>query len=169
MSKDIIIEMSTKSINDAIKELKALKTDFLRKLDIFTRILANDGVQIALSEIRASESSSNNANVVLTVNNMGDIVSAEISMIGHDALFIEFGAGIYYNPTNPPHVATKEGTFGVGTYPGQTHAFQKGWFYKDQSGVVHYTHGTQATSPLLKASDNYRNNAIKMALAVFRG
>ena len=166
MSKDITISMNTKSIDDAIKELRSLKNDFMRKLDIFTRILANDGVQIALMEIRASESSSNLADIVLNVNSKGDIVEAEIQMIGHDALFIEFGAGIYYNPADPPHAA--EYGMGVGTYPGQTHAFQNGWWYKDIDGSVHYTHGTQATSPMLKASDNYRNNAIKMALAVFR-
>lgn len=166
MAKDITIRMSTDSINDAIKELRKLYADFMRKLDLMVRALSSDGVAIALLAIRESIGSSGDAQISLGIDNRGDIVEAEIQMTGSEALFIEFGAGIYYNPTDPPHAS--EHSMGVGTYPGQTHAFNAGWFYYDASGEKHYTHGTLATSPMLHASDNYRNNAIKMALSIFR-
>ena len=167
MSKDINIKMNTKSINDAIKELQRLESDFVRKLDLFVRMLTNDSVQIALLAIRESVGSDNNdASISYAVSTNGDIKYAQIQMTGTDALFIEFGAGYYYNPTDPPHAS--EHGMGVGTYPGQTHAFDVGWWYTDGNGESVYTHGTKATSPMLMARDNYRNNAIKMALQIFR-
>lgn len=166
MAKEITIRMSTASINDAIKELRRIKEDFERKLDLFVRMLANDGVQIALMEIRSAVADTHNADIELTIDSKQDIVSATIQMFGEDRLFIEFGAGFYYNPADPPHAS--QYNMGVGTFPGQTHAFDIGWWYTDKDGKSRYTHGTQATSPMLHASNNYRNNAILMALQLFR-
>ena len=168
MSKDIVIRMNSASINDAIKELEKLHEDFLRKLDLFVRVLTNDGVAIALLAIRQSVGSNGDAQIAVGLNNLGDIVEAEIQMIGDEAVFIEFGAGIYYNPTDPPHAKKVSPQMGVGTYPGQRHAYESGWFYYDAQGKKQYTHGTYATSPLYRASENYRNNAIKTALQIFR-
>jgi len=68
-----------------------------------------------------------------------------------DILFIEFGAGIRYNNGNA-HPQAKEFGYGVGSYPGQTHAFnQKGWWYTDESGNSIHSWGTEATMPVYKA------------------
>lgn len=167
--KDISIRLNTESINDAIKELRHLESDFVRKVDIFVRILANDGIQIALMEFRSSVGDSNkDGQFSLAYDDSENIKSATISLEGTDVLFVEFGAGIYYNPSDPPHAKTADYNYGVGTYPGQTHAFEPGWWYTDENGKSVYSHGTQATSPMLKASDNIRNNAIKTALQIFR-
>lgn len=166
MSKDIEIRMSTKSLNDAIKELKRLEDDFMRKFDIFVRILVNDGVQVARTWITDGSGKERDASVAYQVDSNGDIAVAMIEMTGKDVLFVEFGAGIYYNPSNPPH-ATKYG-MGVGTYPGQTHAFDKGWWYYGPNGESVYTHGTEGTYPMYHASENIQNNAIKKALQIFR-
>lgn len=166
MSKDIDIRMSTKSLNDAINALKSIEDDFMRKVDIFVRMLTNDGVQIARTWISTGAGAERNANVSYMVSNDGYIIVAQIQMTGKDALFVEFGAGIYFNPSDPPHALKYD--MGVGTYPGQTHAFDNGWWYYGPNGESVYTHGTEGTYPMYHASENIQNNAIKKALQIFR-
>lgn len=166
MSKDIDIRMSTKSLNDAINALKSIEDDFMRKVDIFVRMLTNDGVQIARTWISTGAGAERNANVSYMVSNDGYIIVAQIQMTGKDALFVEFGAGIYFNPSDPPHASKYD--MGVGTYPGQTHAFDNGWWYYGPNGESVYTHGTEGTYPMYHASENIQNNAIKKALQIFR-
>ena len=63
-------------------------------------------------------------------------------------MFIEFGSGIYYNAGNE-HPLAKQFGYGVGTYPGQTHAYEDFWFYTDKDGThSHFSHGTEATMPM---------------------
>lgn len=67
---------------------------------------------------------------------------------------VEFGAGIAYNfgSGNP---SFSDMRMGVGTWPGQTHAFDfDGWFYPtgevDEKGkpIYRHTYGTPATMPM---------------------
>lgn len=166
MPKTIKIRMNRKSIQNAITELQRERERFMEKLRLFTRMLANDGVQIALFQIRASVGDSEPPQITLEVNEGGDFCSAYIQISGKDFLFVEFGAGITYNRQNPPH-ASQYG-MGVGTYPGQTHAFNSGWWYVDDQGNKHYSRGTQGTAPLWNARETIRNEAIMTAIQIFR-
>lgn len=166
MPKTIKIRMSRQSIQEAIKELERERVKFLEKVKLFTRMLANDGVQIALYQIRTSIGDSQPPNITLDIDEGGDYCSAYIQISGKDFLFVEFGAGISYNPSNPPHAA--QYGMGVGTYPGQTHAYDKGWWYIDDNGNKHYSRGTQGTAPLWNARETIRNEAIITALQIFR-
>ena len=81
-------------------------------------------------------------------------------------LAIEFGAGIHFNSTPNPN-ADKLG-LGVGTFPGQIHAFEDMWFYWDETDQMWKpTHGVKATMPMYNAQMELINNAIKIAKAVF--
>lgn len=65
-------------------------------------------------------------------------------------LAVEFGAGIKYNPT--PNPLTSKIGYGVGTFPGQVHAFQDTWWYWDEkSRDWRPTHGVKATMPMYNA------------------
>ena len=82
-------------------------------------------------------------------------------------LAIEFGAGVHFNPTPNPN-ADKFG-LGVGTFPGQTHAFEDMWFYwdeKDQKWKP--THGVKATMPMYNAQMKMIQDATRIAREVFR-
>ena len=83
-------------------------------------------------------------------------------------LAIEFGAGIHYNPTPNPN-ADKFG-LGVGTFPGQVHAFQsEGWMYWDEKAQEwRHTYGVKATMPLYNADIEIIQNVIRIAKEVFR-
>lgn len=82
-------------------------------------------------------------------------------------LAIEFGAGIHYNPTPNPN-ADKFG-LGVGTFPGQIHAFQsEGWMYWDEKAQEwRHTYGVKATMPLYNADIEIIQNIEKIAKEVF--
>lgn len=81
-------------------------------------------------------------------------------------LAIEFGAGIHFNPTPNPN-ADKFG-LGVGTFPGQIHAFEDIWFYWDETDQKWKpAHGVQATMPMYSAQIELIKNAVKIAKGVF--
>ncbi len=81
-------------------------------------------------------------------------------------LAVEFGAGIHFNPTPNPN-ADKFG-LGVGTFPGQIHAFEDIWFYwEEDEQKWKPTHGVKATMPMYNARMEIINNAVKIAKAIF--
>lgn len=81
-------------------------------------------------------------------------------------LAIEFGAGIHYNPQPNP----KSGDFGlgVGTFPGQTHAFDDGWWYFGNDDKWHYSQGIKATMPMYNALMEIVNRYRDIAKQVFK-
>ena len=81
-------------------------------------------------------------------------------------LAIEFGAGVHFNPTPNPN-ADKFG-LGVGTFPGQVHAFEDMWFYWDENTQEWKpTHGVKATMPMYNADMEIIQNVVKYAKEVF--
>ena len=81
-------------------------------------------------------------------------------------LAIEFGAGIHYNPI--PNPKTADLGFGVGTFPGQMHAFEDGWYYLGEDDKWHYSHGVKATMPMYKASAEIISRYKQIAAEVFK-
>ena len=82
-------------------------------------------------------------------------------------LAIEFGAGVHFNPTPNPLISS-EFPYGVGTFPGQTHAYQDMWFYWDENTQEWKpTHGVKATMPMYSADMEIIQNVVKYAKEVF--
>ena len=82
-------------------------------------------------------------------------------------LAIEFGAGVHFNPTPNPLISS-EFPYGVGTFPGQTHAYQDMWFYWDENTQEWKpTHGVKATMPMYSADMEIIQNVVKFAKEVF--
>ena len=82
-------------------------------------------------------------------------------------LAIEFGAGIHFNPTPNPLISS-EFPYGVGTFPGQTHAYEDMWWYWDESTQEWKpTHGVKATMPMYSADMEIIQNVVKTAKEVF--
>ncbi len=82
-------------------------------------------------------------------------------------LAIEFGAGIHYNPV--PHPKAGEFDLGVGSFPGQTHAFDdEWWFWDEKKQKWTRSRGVKATMPMYKADEEIINNLVKIAKEVFR-
>lgn len=169
MAKKISMTLSRSSINDAINELKAYKKELINKNEIFVRRLAELGIKVIDMKVQQSLGDSDDAKSSVYVDSVGKITSAELHLTGSDVLFIEFGAGIYYNTPGQHPLEDKFG-MGVGTYPGQTHAYDDYWFYTDEQGNTgQISYGTQATMPMYSASIEMYQQVVQIAREVFGG
>ena len=98
----------------------------------------------------------------------GKTVTSEDREPFYTLLAVEFGAGIFYNSKENPKAP--ELGFGVGTYPGQIHAFEDGWYYwDDKTETWRYTHGIKATMPMYNAEQQIIQQYVKIAREVFGG
>lgn len=149
---NISIDLSKSSIDKAIEKLRSYKESLNDKNALFVKRLAEIGVDVVEQQIAIADGDSDKYHSVQIIpRSFGDYSQATIKLDGQDILFIEFGSGIYYNPSDPEH-ASKFG-YGVGTYPGQKHALDPdGWWYRDSTGVSQHSYGTRATAPMLNAS-----------------
>lgn len=162
MAKHTIkVSLSETSIQEAIRQLQLYKQTLQYKCEQYVERLAELGDKAAIYSISESplgktvsmrvekESTQMGCKAVLIAT--GKTVEVEGREPFYTLLAIEFGAGIYYNNGNENPKANEFG-LGVGTYPGQIHAFEDGWYYLGEDNQWHYTHGTKATMPMYNAS-----------------
>ena len=165
------LDLSVHDFEKAIAEIEKYQNSLSDKIAVLVDKLCRCGIVVAKIKVIASQGDSTVARVVYDPPKLdGDIVSATISLEGKDAVFIEFGAGIYYNNGNAHPMASTFG-FGVGTYPSEhppNRAINPGyWWYSDQNKNKHLSVGTEATMPLYNAAENIRNNLIQTAIEEF--
>ena len=173
--KTIKMTLDPKSIDDAMKELRAYRDSINNKIDTFVETLVQHGVKIASLCVASTNGDSKLPDVTYEVNDMGDIIKATIAIVGQDVLFVEFGAGIAYNTGNQHPLASQFG-YGIGTYPSErppNRAINPGyWYYSDADNaykkVSKRSIGTEATMPIYHAAESIRNEYIKQAVEVFR-
>lgn len=102
--------------------------------------------------------------VVENTNNTTTLVIAN----GKDAVFMEFGAGVYYNGavgSSPNPLGTDLG-YTIGSY-GKGNGRKEVWGFKDADGTVHLTHGVPASMPLYRAVQSVANDIERIAREVF--
>lgn len=173
--KKIDMTLSVNSINSAIEQLEQYKKELIKKNEIFVNRLAQYGLNVVNMKVLQSRGDSEDAKSKMQINSMGEVTYAELHLSGKDVLFIEFGSGIYYNQGNEHPLAGQFG-YGVGTYPGQTHAYEDFWFYtsKDGSsnishGSTNISHGTEATMPMYNSVIEMYKQIYSIAKEVFGG
>ena len=154
-------DLSVRGINKLKAELLNYKNNILQsKLNLFTRRLAEVGLNVANAKISESplgkyvsvkiESKNSKDESTAFLVATGQTVQSEGYEPFNILLGIEFGAGIHYNPTPNPNA--DELGFGVGSFPGQVHAFDDGWYYWDEKTESwKYSHGVKATMPMYNA------------------
>lgn len=163
MPKVIQIKLTAASIENAIKELKSFRDSIDRKKDQLTAALARIGVQEAsIRFTTAMYDGINDSSVTLEPTATGYAIVAE----GNAVCFIEFGAGVYYNTGDPHPSSRPEGIVGIGEY-GKGYGKRQAWGFKNDAGEVVVTHGNPAAMPMWYASEEMRNNILKIAREVF--
>lgn len=167
--------LSEKEIQNAISQIKEYQSDLNSRCELFCERLCELGKITA--EAKVSESPLAKYVTIHTDINpesmgckavlfaLGEVKDTEYGSFNM-MLAVEFGAGIHYNPVANPKA--DELGFGVGTYPGQIHAFEDGWFYPGEDGEWHYTHGVKATMPMYNASEQMILNIKKIAKECFK-
>lgn len=138
MKKRVIkVELTEKSIDNAIKELLRYKTWLKECTEKFLKALGDEGLEIASARFQQAKYDGTN-DVSVSVENR-DTNKVAIVAIGSSVLFIEFGTGVRY-PDNHPE-APKNG-FKRGDYGYKLGRMQKGWRYTGSPG----THGEVITT-----------------------
>lgn len=168
-------ELSVKGIQSIIDQLREYKQELNDKMELFCRKLAEAGLAVAESNIAKSplgktisvrinmESSKAGCKAMLIAH--GQKQTDERGRTASTLLLVEFGAGIHYNSNENPKAS--EMGYGVGTFPGQVHAFEDGWYYWGEDEKWHYTHGIKATMPMYNASVAIREKVKECVKEVF--
>lgn len=172
MSKKISFGLSVVEINRAIRELEQYKRDFVRKVELLrVRVAerlaqkASDGFTGAVVDDLTHGESKKLADVKVSVGDHGDVTLVIAS--GEDAIWVEFGAGVYHNGSagSSPHPKGAELGFTIGEY-GKGYGKKAAWgFYED--GELHITRGTPAKMPMYRAMESVCNEIESIAREVF--
>lgn len=174
--KKITIQLSEESINEAIKEINRYKKWVDEKTKLLIEKLALIGAQEASVRFAtAMYDGVNDSEVSVDIQGSRAVISAK----GQAVCFIEFGAGIYHNPGEPYPLPRPKGIVGIGKY-GQGKGKQTTWGYYGEpgsSGVVKVnnktgkevvlTHGNPASMPMWYATEEMRNEVLRVAREVF--
>ena len=155
MAKTITFELSDKGISDAIKQVKAYRLEFEKKCRLLKQKIA---VRIS-DEVLANFASAVCDDIVgggtrpATVSVIVDM-TGEVALIiakGQDAVFCEFGAGVYHNGAvgSSPHPKGAELGMTIGSY-GKGYGARRVWGYYEGDTLV-LTRGTPASMPMYNA------------------
>ncbi len=170
-------DLSAKGIEALKSQLLQYKDSLPIKCETLVSRLLQSG--LAVSQAKISESPLGKY-VTVTTNISADKMGCKGILLAKGAvkeqdgyapfsilLTIEFGAGIHFNPTPNPLISS-EFPYGVGTFPGQTHAYEDMWWYWDENTQEWKpTHGVKATMPMYNADMEIIQNAVKFAKEVF--
>ena len=162
MAKTIHVELTNKSINSAIKELRQYKLWVEAKENELRLRLAQLGATVA--SIQFSRAIYNGSNdVTVRVDNTGSV--AVIYAEGESVAFIEFGSGAKYGYGHP-----QAGEFGVGpgTYSDGPNGKGKwdnpsGWWY----GHGQHSYGNPPAMAMYSAVQAMTEQITKIAKEVF--
>ena len=174
MSKTITIDVfDPASIDAAVREIKAYsqwvqrKTDELRERIAY--FIAKDASAVFNTAVAEDDMREGiiTGSVEVSVEPQGDNTTVIIAS-GKDAVFMEFGAGVYYNGavgSSPNPWGTGLG-FTIGSY-GKGNGRKEVWAYDGGDGQIHLTHGTPASMPLYRAVQSVSRDIVKIAREVF--
>ena len=157
MSKKIKVDLSVQGIEKIKQELLNYKNDLQVKCNEIVSRLTQLGLLVAKAKINESP--------------MGKYVSIEVHILTENnvckSLLLATGEIQEHEGYEPFNVLLAV-EFGVGTFPGQIHAFENGWYYYGEDEKWHYTHGTKATMPMYNADMEIIKNIVKTVKEVFR-
>lgn len=173
MSKKVIsFRLNPKDIEVAIKELEIYKQEFLNKVDIYRRRIAEEIATNASLRFGSATmehtitGGTRKPNVRVGVDERGQI--SVVVADGEDAVWCEFGAGVYHNGSvgSSPNPYGKEIGFTIGSY-GKGYGKAKAWGYYDNGQLV-ITRGTPASMPMYNAVQEVTKKAIEIAREVWK-
>ena len=173
MSRTITLDIfNPASIDAAVKEIREYadwvkrKTDELRERVAY--FIAKDASAVfntAVADDLIGEGAViGSVNVVVEDNGNMTLVIAN----GEDAVFMEFGAGVYYNGgvgSSPNPLGAALG-YTIGSY-GKGNGAKAVWGFKGEDGALHLTHGVPASMPLYRALQSVVNDIEQIAREVF--
>ena len=183
MGKKVIkLTLNTTDINKAIRELEQYEQEFQKKVDAYRQRIAEeiekmvsinfggaileDVIGTIVDNKLVPGGSPRKPEVTVDVSHDGDI--SIVVAKGEDAIWCEFGAGVYHNGAagSSPHPYGKDLSLTIGSY-GFGRGKQTSWGYS-KDGKVFITRGTPASMPMYNAVQDVTKRAIEIAREVFQ-
>lgn len=172
MAKKITIRLNPSEIDRAIREVEEFKRDFQNKVDTYRKKLADEIAVNARLNFGSAiiddvvGGSSRRPDVTIDVKHDGSI--SVVVANGEDAVWCEFGAGVYHNGSvgSSPHPKGKELGLTIGSY-GKGYGKATAWGYYDESKNLVITRGTPASMPMYNAAQTVAKQAVQIAKEVF--
>lgn len=172
MNKTINIDVfSPSSIRAALRELRQYQDRLERKAEELRRRVA-ELIRIdaqAVFDYSVADDRMDEGIIIggvdVEVQTNGDVTLVIAS--GKDVVFMEFGAGVFYNGSvgSSPHPLGAGLGYTIGSY-GNGNGAKEVWGWRDDDGF-HLSHGAPASMPLYKAVMNARNDLEQIAREVF--
>jgi hypothetical protein len=155
--------LDKQNIDRAINELKQFKQQFLIREQRLLEGLARIGLQEASVRFTtAMYDGTNDVSVHLDTISNGYAIVAD----GKAVAFIEFGAGVYHNGSEPYPNPRPTGIVGIGEY-GKGMGKRKAWGYKNENDELVITRGNPAAMPMWYASEEIKNSVLRVVKEVF--
>lgn len=162
MAKTIHVELSERSIEKAIREIKAYQSEIKWKADLLAKRLAVLGAtNVSLGYSRAIYSGNKDITVSVEKRQKGYAIVAN----GESVLFVEFGAGATYGYGHPEN--DKFG-LGPGTYPSDKGHWDDpdGWWIPKDHGGGH-TYGNPPSMTMYRTEQDLQQEILAIAQEVF--
>lgn len=164
MSKTIAIDiLDASSVDAAVREIQ----EYARWVQTKAEALAKRLAAYGLTQVRIGYNAAvydEDKHIEVSVANRGDntyVITAE----GRDVLFLEFGAGVRYGDGHP---LNGELGMGPGTYPGQTHVPEPGyWWYMGEDGESHFSVGNAPSMVMYLTAMELEREVERIAMEVF--
>lgn len=169
--KKISFKLSEQDIDRAIKELADYKREIQRKTELLRDKVAERLADEARKGFAGAvvddlvRGGQRFAQVDVSVNNRGSVTVVIAS--GEDAVWVEFGAGVYHNgsPGSSPHPNGAELGMIIGGFRKGNGKKEVWGFYED--GELKLTRGTPAVMPMARAVTSVCNDIQQIAKEVF--
>lgn len=174
MGKKVIHVGSTTDNKKLKQEIEKYEKQKMKQFETYRQKLAEEIGKEAEKMFNASSvddiiegGSSHSADVTVSVSHSGNV--SIIVADGEDAVWCEFGAGVYHNGSvgSSPNPYGSQHGLTIGSY-GKGKGSQKAWGYFDESGEIVITRGTVATMPMYNALKSVAGRSISIARKVFK-
>lgn len=171
--KTINVQLSEAGIQQAIREIERWNRDFQERVSKFTQRLADEGCKITSVKVDSVPGEYKSGTIRVWADTSADgylTYKASYYMEGHAAIFIEFGAGVFYNTGlgSSVHPKGEDLGFEIGSWSfsdkGMGFAGDPGWFYGGK-----YTHGTPTYMPMYSGAQELAQKIQAIAKEVFNG
>ena len=172
MGKRVIsFGLSTKEIDRALRELADYKQEIIQKTELLRDKVAERLAEEAKTGFSGAvvddlvKGGQKLAQVDVSVDNRGSVTVVVAS--GEDAVWVEFGAGVYHNgsPGSSPHPNGAELGMTIGGF-GKGNGKKEVWGYYED-GELKLTRGTPARMPMARAVTTVCNDIKEIAKEVF--
>lgn len=173
MKKTVIrFGLSEREIDKAIKELEQYKQELIRKTALLREKVADKIAGLAQSGFNGAivddvlKGGVKTAQVTVSLSNTDDV--SLVIANGEDAVWVEFGAGVYHNGSagSSPHPEGSELGFTIGGY-GKGMGKKEVWGYYE-GDELRLTHGTPAIMPMYNAVKTVCDEIADIAREVFK-